>query len=232
MRVARIYVVRHGETQENRESVIQGQLDTALNEAGVGQARRVADALRSVHFDAAYSSDLKRALKTAEMILAHRSDIQIREEEELRERCFGDLQGTKSGAGFKLAASVGETVEPAGAFAARAVGWWKKAILQRTMAAAALQPRDSEEAYNVLVTSHGGFIGALLRTLIGSGKARCTAGVVITTVRNTSVTIIEVDRDGSGTVVQFGDVAHLTQKLEKEMVEMNVDEAVVEHRMD
>jgi probable phosphoglycerate mutase len=55
--------VRHGETQENKDSVIQGQLDTELNETGLEQARRVADALRSVHFDAAYSSDLVRALK-------------------------------------------------------------------------------------------------------------------------------------------------------------------------
>ncbi|KAJ7735277.1 phosphoglycerate mutase-like protein [Mycena maculata] len=221
MPVARIYVVRHGETAENRESIIQGHLDTALNEAGVEQARLVADALRSVHFDAAYSSDLQRALKTGQMILVHRPDIDIRQGEELRERFCGDLQGKKGGAGFKMAAAVDETVEPAEAFAARAVGWWKTAILQRTLG---LPPR--EVAYNVLVTSHGGFINTLVRALIGSRKVRCAPGVVLASVPNSSVTVIEVERDGVGTVVQFGDVAHLTPKLEREMVETNVDEVV------
>lgn len=63
MPFAKIYIVRHGETQSNKESIIQGQLDTELNETGIEQARRVADVLRCVHFDAAYSSDLVRALK-------------------------------------------------------------------------------------------------------------------------------------------------------------------------
>jgi probable phosphoglycerate mutase len=63
MAIARIYIVRHGETRENRESILQGQLNTELNEAGLEQARQVASALRSVHFDFAYSSDLLRALK-------------------------------------------------------------------------------------------------------------------------------------------------------------------------
>ncbi|KAJ7461586.1 phosphoglycerate mutase-like protein [Mycena latifolia] len=222
MPVARIYVVRHGETRENRESILQGQLDTELNEAGLEQARRVASALRSVHFDAAYSSDLVRALKTAQIILEHRSDIEIRAEEELRERFFGDLQGKKIGAGQRHAvADADETVERAEAFAGRAAGWWKKAILQRTLA---LPPRET--AYSVLVTTHGGFIGALVRALIGSGKARCAPGVVVTTCRNTSVSIIEVDSNRVGTIVQYGDVAHLSEKLEGEMVETNVDEAV------
>lgn len=140
-------------------------------------------------------------------------------------QCFGDLQGkSSSSAGFRLVVSADETVEPAEVFAARVVGWWKKAIMQRTLA---LPPREG--AHNVLVTSHGGFIGTLVRTLIGSGKARCAPGVVIATVPNSSVTIIEVERDGLGTIVQFGDVGHLTQKLEEEMMETNVDEAVVDN---
>ncbi|KAJ7706979.1 histidine phosphatase superfamily [Mycena rosella] len=226
MPLARIYVVRHGETRENRESVIQGQLDTELNEAGVEQARRVADALRSVSFDAAYSSDLVRALKTAQIILEHREDIEIRKEEALRERFMGDLQGKKPEGGLKYAAAQDATVEPAEAIVARAVGWWTKAILQRTLA---LPPRDTP--YNVLVTSHGGWIGALARTLVGSGKARCAEGVVIVSCRNTSVAIVEMESNGVSTIVQYGDVKHLAELDEKRevgMVQRNVDEVVVE----
>ena len=61
--VARVYIVRHGETDHNREGIMQGQLDTALNAAGVEQARLAADALEDVPFGVAYSSDLERARK-------------------------------------------------------------------------------------------------------------------------------------------------------------------------
>ncbi|KAF7337920.1 Phosphoglycerate mutase-like protein [Mycena venus] len=208
MPFAKIYVVRHGETQANKDSVIQGQLDTELNETGVEQARRVADALRSVHFDAAYSSDLVRAFKRGLTV---------------KLEFLGDMQGTNIGAGIQARVSMGNnSVEPGGVFAARAVGWWKKAILQRTRA---LPPRET--AYNVLVTSHGGWIMALVRTLVGSGKARCAPGVEITTCRNTSVSIIELELgDQPATIVQFGDVAHWERR--NEMVETNIDEAVVD----
>ena len=60
---ARIYIVRHGETQENRDGIIQGQLDTALNDVGLEQARIVGEKLRSVPFEIAFSSDLSRAVQ-------------------------------------------------------------------------------------------------------------------------------------------------------------------------
>lgn len=59
---ANVYLVRHGETDANRNKVIQGQLDTPLNEIGLEQARLVAHALQAVRFDAAFSSDLSRAV--------------------------------------------------------------------------------------------------------------------------------------------------------------------------
>ncbi|KAJ7217027.1 phosphoglycerate mutase-like protein [Mycena pura] len=223
MPFVRVYLVRHGETQENRDGVFQGQLDTELNETGVRQARLVADALRSVHFDAAYSSDLRRALKTAEIILAHRSDIEIRREEALRERFLGSLQGTKVVAGRLEGLAVDATVETADAFAARAARWWTRAVLQRSRA---LAPRET--AYTVLVASHGGVIGTLARTLVGSRMVRCAPGVQITTCRNSSVTVIDVESDGRGTIVLYGDVEHLERGLEEEMVETNADEAVVD----
>ncbi|KAJ6563231.1 histidine phosphatase superfamily [Mycena sp. CBHHK59/15] len=201
---ARVYLVRHGETQANREGVIQGQLDTALNAAGVRQAGRLADALRcaGVKFDVAYSSDLGRALETARIILGHRGDVEIVEQAELRERFMGDLQGKKANHEVRFAPGVQGTLETTGAFAARAVKWWKRAILQRTLA---LPPRDDRTAYNVLVATHGGLIGTLLDALLGSGKARCVEGVVVGTgCANASVTIVEVGRDRRGVIVLYG----------------------------
>lgn len=59
----RVYLVRHGETDANRQEIVQGQLDTQLNELGKNQAELVALRLRSVSFDIALTSDLSRATK-------------------------------------------------------------------------------------------------------------------------------------------------------------------------
>jgi len=61
----RVYLVRHGETQWNREGIIQGQQDTELNEVGIQQARLVGDAMKDLKFSLAFSSDLKRAYKVS-----------------------------------------------------------------------------------------------------------------------------------------------------------------------
>lgn len=65
MSIAHVYIVRHGETAENRQGIIQGHLDTQLNAIGEEQATLVADALKLVPFDIAYSSDLSRAAKAS-----------------------------------------------------------------------------------------------------------------------------------------------------------------------
>lgn len=59
--LARVFVVRHGETDSNRNRIIQGQLDTQLNATGLAQAAVTAEALKSVSFDKAFTSDLQRA---------------------------------------------------------------------------------------------------------------------------------------------------------------------------
>ena len=61
MRPVNVYLVRHGETEENKTGIIQGQLDTRLNETGRGQAQILAEALKDVPFSHAFTSDLSRA---------------------------------------------------------------------------------------------------------------------------------------------------------------------------
>ena len=60
-----VYLVRHGETDYNRQGIVQGQIDTPLNEAGIEQARLAADALEDTPFEVAYSSDLQRARRVS-----------------------------------------------------------------------------------------------------------------------------------------------------------------------
>jgi broad specificity phosphatase PhoE len=65
----RIYVVRHGETDSNRQGVFQGRVDSRLLDSGFELARQTGRALVDIHFDIAFSSPLSRALDTARTVL-------------------------------------------------------------------------------------------------------------------------------------------------------------------
>ena len=67
-----VYMVRHGETDWNRAHRMQGWSDIPLNERGREQAAFAARALASVPLDVIYTSPLKRAEKTAEIIRGER----------------------------------------------------------------------------------------------------------------------------------------------------------------
>jgi broad specificity phosphatase PhoE len=69
--VAEIILARHGETQWNVEEVFRGRLDVELNENGTKQAELLAEYLSNLKIEGIYSSPLKRALKTAEVISSH-----------------------------------------------------------------------------------------------------------------------------------------------------------------
>lgn len=86
----RLTIVRHGETTANALSIIQGQTDVPLNECGIQQAARVAEALKDEKFDAVYSSDLSRAMITARAIVP---EGKITELAILREWHLGFWQG-------------------------------------------------------------------------------------------------------------------------------------------
>jgi len=86
MGTVRIYIVRHGETEENKQKIIQGHLDTALNFEGERQADLVAKALKDIPFDACYSSDLRRAVDTAKRILVYHPGVEVQTQTAVRER--------------------------------------------------------------------------------------------------------------------------------------------------
>lgn len=91
MQATRIIAIRHGETAWNVDTRIQGQLDVALNDTGIWQAQRVAQALREERIAAIYSSDLSRAFQTASAIGAE-VGLQPVPTPGLRERHFGHFQ--------------------------------------------------------------------------------------------------------------------------------------------
>jgi probable phosphoglycerate mutase len=88
----RVYVVRHGETEWNSLGRQQGHLDSPLTEQGIRQAHLLAKALAKKKIDILYSSDMGRAVQTAE-IIADMLSLPVHTDSRLRERNLGILQG-------------------------------------------------------------------------------------------------------------------------------------------
>jgi len=89
--VTRLILIRHGETDWNVEGRYQGQVDPPLNQQGLAQARQLAQRLQGVGLDVLYSSPLRRALQTAQ-ILAEALDIPLHTEPRLMEIHQGEWQ--------------------------------------------------------------------------------------------------------------------------------------------
>ncbi len=90
----KLTLVRHGETVENANRIIQGQLHGSLNSEGKRQAEETAHILKDTDFDAIYTSDLKRCIDTAAYITACRPKTLLIRSKALRERYCADYQGT------------------------------------------------------------------------------------------------------------------------------------------
>jgi broad specificity phosphatase PhoE len=151
--VTTLLLVRHGETDWNRDGRWQGHSDTNLNDAGREQARGVAAELDDI--DVIYSSDLARARETAE-IIAEAVGRDVRTDERLRERSFGAWEGLTAPdieerfaedlASWRLGDGAGpDDAEPFDVFARRV-----QSFVDDTVA------RHPDET--VLVVAHGGTI--------------------------------------------------------------------------
>ena len=89
----RLLLVRHGETDWNKESRFQGIRDIPLNENGKAQGQKAADFLKDVPLDFAVSSSMLRPKETAELILQHHPEVTLETTPELIEICHGLWEG-------------------------------------------------------------------------------------------------------------------------------------------
>jgi glucosyl-3-phosphoglycerate phosphatase len=92
MTASRVLLWRHGRTTWNVERRFQGQADPPLDAVGQAQAHRAAAMLAGLRLDAIVSSDLRRAMVTAQA-LAQRTGLPIGSDERLRERSLGHWEG-------------------------------------------------------------------------------------------------------------------------------------------
>ncbi len=90
---ARLLLVRHGETEWNRQKRFQGQIDVPLNNNGHAQARRASEFLANVKIDRAFSSPMLRPKDTALEILSKHPQISLELFDELKEISHGLWEG-------------------------------------------------------------------------------------------------------------------------------------------
>jgi len=91
----KLFLVRHGQSQWNLENRFTGWKDVDLTEKGVEEAKKAGKLMQSQDFDLAFTSDLKRAQRTLEIILKEtgHEDIPVTKDQALNERDYGDLTG-------------------------------------------------------------------------------------------------------------------------------------------
>ena len=198
-----LVLVRHGETDMNRELRFQGQVNVGLNAVGLEQARRLAVRLAGEPADAVYVSDLLRARQTAEPI-AGELDLQPVADSGLREQAFGRVDGMRADdiqrehpeawEGWlrfepDFAMPEGESTR---AFHARVMG-----SVQRVVAA---HPRQT-----VVVVTHGGVLDMIYRTARSLGLD----GPRQSEIPNAGLNRIRV-RQGAIEIVRWADTDHLS----------------------
>ena len=163
---ARICLVRHGETAWNAERRLQGHTDIPLNPTGLAQARAIADQLATQHFDALYTSDLLRAVQTAEAT-ARRLGLTAVRHPGLRERHFGVFQGLtydEARARYPQAYACFETRDPDYAF--EQGGESLRSFAQRIReVVTALATRHAGQ--QILLVAHGGVLDTVNRMVRG-----------------------------------------------------------------
>ena len=158
MRNLKLYVARHGETPYNEKNLICGISDVPLNENGRYQADVLASQLKNEEIDIIIASPLKRASKTAEIIIEGKCPIISIPE--LTERDFGKIEGnpitseqSKKYWNYELN-SHDEEVEPV------------RHLLHRTREFLIKLLKEHKEQ-TILIVTHGSTLRALHYNLIG-----------------------------------------------------------------
>lgn len=165
----RILLVRHGETDWNRDKRFQGQIDIPLNDSGRAQSDKAAAFLKDVAIDVAVTSPMLRPKETAEIILKHHPQITLETEPLLMEIAHGLWEGKLEA---EIEADYAETLDqwkvapekvqmPEGENLQqvwdRAIAAWEKILANA----------DTERPTTILVVAHDAINKALLCYLTG-----------------------------------------------------------------
>jgi broad specificity phosphatase PhoE len=205
MTVKRIVFIRPGETDWNHDSRWQGWVATPLNHLGLRQARALANYIRHIGMGALYTSDLKRALQTAEC-LAEQLPFAPIPDQRLRERSIGSWQGlTRAEMEAWYPDEYGAMLKDIDGYPVP--GGESRNEVRKRVKAAVSDILGKEQTETVGILSHTTAIKIMLSDLILGYNPLDVA------LDNTSVTTIR-RKDGEWELVAVDDVSHL-ENLER-----------------
>lgn len=186
----KLIIVRHGETVANLKRICQGQTHGMLNENGFKQAKYTGLALRNEKIDVCYSSDLNRAMQTAQEIVKFHPSLPIVTDERLRERYFGSFQGQTFPENIDDFTPSDE-IETPQAMAIRLNNFLKEISLKHT--------NDT-----ILIVSHGFTIRTLFTLFYNVSPEKVTE---IEDIKNTSISIVTFDENAYQVLLK-NDISH------------------------
>lgn len=185
----KIYLIRHGETDWNKERRVQGSADIPLNAYGLFLAKKTAEGLQDVPFDVVYSSPLIRARQTAE-ILRGKREIPVYIDDRLQEMGFGRYEGTDiQKAGSDSTDKLHDFIRHPERYKAED-GEDFSQVIERAKAFIEEVLVGLERQYEtVMITAHGAFIRCFLRCVEERPLAEFWSGIP---QGNCSVNILEM----------------------------------------
>ncbi len=152
----KLFLIRHGLTEDNKNKIFSGQLDHMLSEEGRQQAAAIAPILGKIPFDRVYSSDLTRAMDTQKLALPQYEAITL---PLLREYSLGSLSGLPYKTVREEYGIVNSDYSPFGGESIAMVD-------QRTKTFLSILEEDPCEYVAAFV--HGGIIRSFMRHVLGS----------------------------------------------------------------
>lgn len=191
----KLFITRHGETEENKLGILQGHMPGQLSKEGIDQAKALAHRLKDEYFDVIYSSDLKRVVDTTQEIMVYHQDKKLVFTKELRERDFGELTGKTR---QELQAESGLDVEPKQGESKVAFFERAKKVLQDLLA--------KHETETVLLVCHGGIGQLIIAQIFGKNYAEM---LKMEKLGNTSLSVFEIAKDGTYQELSYNSTDHL-----------------------
>ena len=200
--MARLLLVRHGVTDHNTAHKFLGHTDMGLSAEGFVQVEKLRERLAKEKFDAVYSSDLKRARSSAEVV-ATGHDAEIVLCPELREINYGECESLTYGEIRTKFPELGEAINKLSPELSFPGGETLAAFIARTIK---FLDRLSQHTPNhkVLIVAHGGPMRTLLCELLGVPQS-CWR-----TFRLDNASLSVVDTYGPRTILSLlNDTSHL-----------------------
>lgn len=198
-----IYIVRHGETRRDRVYNLDGFPDAGLTEVGLKQAHLTGKHLSKIKFDEIYSSDLKRAVQTAETISSYQQELQVGIDKQIREIHMGVFHtSTEDQVRKDYPEFYNEFLKKESDFR-YPNGESGEDVLKRTLSF--LEAIKTKKLDNICIVCHGGVIRALMSHIIGLPQYKRFNLYPF----NCGISLLRYDEDNNFKVISINEISHL-----------------------